>query len=73
MGGENCFVEQKATKEILLRVTNVCGQCYESLCEGDDVYYDMNTYRYLCKKCKEELSEKMNDDCEIEEEDGGLF
>ena len=73
MGGENCFIEQKATKEILLRVTNICGQCYGDLQEGDDIFYDMTTYRYLCKKCKEELSQKMNDDCEIEEERDSLF
>ncbi len=73
MGAENCFVEQKATKKILLRVTNVCGQCYKSFCEGENIYYDMSTYRYLCKRCKDELSERMNDECEIEEEDRGLF
>ncbi|MEA3456643.1 MAG: hypothetical protein U9R26_09055 [Campylobacterota bacterium] len=67
-----CFVDQIATPEILLRVTNVCGECYDDLLEGDPIYYDMQSYRYLCKKCYEILCEKMNDDCEVIE-DEGLF
>jgi hypothetical protein len=74
MGAEACFVDQIATKEILLRVTNLCGVCYADLCEGEHIYYDMQHYRYLCEHCKCELSERMNDACEIiDEEDGGLF
>ena len=69
-----CFVTQVATEEILLRVTNVCGECYDDIVEGDIVHYDMQTYRYLCEKCQEELAERMNDECEIvEEESQGLF
>ncbi|MBD3788935.1 MAG: hypothetical protein IE885_00990 [Campylobacterales bacterium] len=70
MSSSPCFVTQIATKEILLRVTNVCGECYDDLKEGDEIYYDMQNYRYLCKKCQEALCERMNDRCEIIEEEG---
>jgi len=69
----SCFVDQVATKEILLRVTNVCGECYDDLHEGDPIYYDRQTYRYLCQKCYEALCERMNDECEVVEEEEGLF
>ena len=70
---DQCFVAQRATEKILLHVTNVCGICYRDLHEGDDVYYDMQEYRYLCWECAEHLSEQMNDACEIEEEQAALF
>jgi hypothetical protein len=70
---EECFVDQIANRDILLRVTNVCGECYDDLQEGDHIYYDMQTYRYLCKRCKENLAKRMNDQCEVMEEDGVLF
>jgi len=65
-----CFVTQVATEEILLRVTNVCGECYDDIIEGDTIHYDMQNYRYLCEKCQEKLCERMNDACEIVEEEG---
>jgi len=69
-----CFVTQVATEEILLRVTNVCGECYDDIAEGDIIHYDMQNYRYLCQSCQENLCEQMNDECEIVEEEGaGLF
>lgn len=69
-----CFVTQVATEEILLRVTNVCGECYDDIKEGDIIHYDMQNYRYLCQSCQEKLCEQMNDECEIiDEENGGLF
>ncbi len=69
-----CFVTQTATKEILLRVTNVCGECYNDINEGDTIHYDMQNYRYLCDCCKEKLCSQMNEECEIvREEDVGLF
>ena len=68
-----CFVTQVATEEILLRVTNVCGECYDDIKEGDIIHYDMQNYRYLCQSCQEKLCEQMNDECEIiDEENGGL-
>jgi len=69
----DCFVTQPATEEILLRVTNVCSECYSPLHVDDIIHYDMKNYRYLCTSCQEELCEKMNDECEIIEEAGGLF
>lgn len=69
-----CFVTQLATEVILLRVTNVCGECYDDLKLGDTIHYDMQNYRYLCQSCQEKLCAKMNDKCEIvEDEDARLF
>ena len=74
MSTSACFVSQEATEEILLRVTNVCAQCYADLHVGEIIHYDLQNYRYLCEKCQEELCEKMNDQCEIIlDEPGGLF
>ncbi len=69
-----CFVTQVATEEILLRVTNVCGECYDDIHEGDTIHYDMQNYRYLCKSCQEKLCALMNEECEIvEDESVALF
>ena len=67
--GSACFVTQEATREILLRVTNVCAECYTDIKEGDTIHYDMQNYRYLCKECQERLCEKMNENCEVVEDD----
>ncbi|CAA6826782.1 MAG: Unknown protein [uncultured Sulfurovum sp.] len=69
-----CFVTQEATKDILLRVTNVCAECYDDIKEGDIIHYDMQSYRYLCISCQEKLCESMNEQCEVIEDDTqGLF
>ena len=69
-----CFITQEATSDILLRVTNVCAECYCDLNTGDTIHYDMQNYRYLCDCCQEKLCAKMNEECEIvEEEAPGLF
>jgi hypothetical protein len=72
--GSACFVTQEATSEILLRVTNVCAECYCDINRGDTIHYDMQSYRYLCDCCQEKLCLQMNEDCEIiEEEVPSLF
>ncbi len=69
-----CFVTQEATDDILLRVTNVCAECYCDLNSGDTIHYDMQNYRYLCDCCQEKLCSQMNENCEIvEEESASLF
>ena len=69
-----CFVTQEATEEILLRVTNVCAECYDDIKEGDTIHYDMQNYRYLCKSCQERLCAQMNENCEVVvDESAGLF
>jgi hypothetical protein len=69
-----CFVTQEATEEILLRVTNVCAECYDDIQTGDTIHYDMQNYRYLCKACQERLCALMNENCEvIEDESTALF
>jgi hypothetical protein len=70
---DRCFVAEKASEKILLHVTNVCGLCYRDLHVGDEIFYDLQEYRYLCKQCAEGLSERMNEACEIVEESKGLF
>jgi len=60
-----CFVTQVATHDILMRVTNVCGECYADLKEGDTIHYDMQNYRFLCDCCQQKLCSRMNDACEI--------
>jgi len=75
MSSNACFVTQVATKEILLRVTNVCGECYADLHEGDTIHYDMQNYRFLCNCCQEKLCSMMNEECEIvyDEAEPSLF
>ena len=69
-----CFVTEEATSEILLRVTNVCAECYDDIHVGDTIHYDMQNYRYLCTDCQERLCAQMNENCEVvEEEAPGLF
>ena len=69
-----CFLQQVATKEILLRVTNVCSECYCDLKEGDLIHYDNQKYQYVCQSCQEKACEQMNADCEVVyDESGGLF
>ncbi len=66
---------QTATEAILLRVTNVCGECYGDLKLGDTIHYDTQNYRFLCDCCKEKLCSRMNEKCEIvhDEADPTLF
>jgi hypothetical protein len=68
-----CFVSQSATEEIILRVTNMCAQCYSDILVDDIIHYDMQNYCYLCSACQEALCEQMNNECETIEEAGGLF
>ena len=67
------FVDQIATEEILQRVTHLCAECYDDLIVGETIYYDMQTYRYLCHKCHYELADEASEECEVIEEEGGLF
>jgi len=72
--GSACFVTEQATEKILLRVTNVCAECYDDISLGDTIHYDMQNYRYICMSCQERLCALMNEDCEmIEDESAALF
>ena len=75
MMSSHCFVTQIATEKILLRVTNVCGECYTGLHVGDTIHYDMQNYRFLCNCCQEKLCAQMNEECEIvhDEAEPSLF
>ena len=74
MTSNSCFVSQEATVELLLRVTNVCAECYDDLEIGSIIHYDMQNYRYLCDCCQQKLCSRMNDNCEIvEDENLSLF
>lgn len=72
--GSACFVTEEATNEILLRVTNVCAECYDDIAVGDIIHYDMQNYRYICKSCQERLCALLDENCEvIEDESAALF
>jgi len=74
MMSSSCFITQEATEDILLRVTNVCAECYDDINPGDIIHYDMQNYRYLCECCQEKLCAQMNENCEVvEEELSSLF
>jgi len=75
MSNSRCFVTQVATENILLRVTNVCAECYDDLNLGDVIHYDMQNYRFLCDCCQQKLCSMMNDECEIiyDEAEPSLF
>jgi len=60
-----CFITQEATRDILARVTHLCGECYNELREGDTIHYDMQNYRFLCDCCQKKLCSRMNEACEI--------
>ncbi len=68
-----CFITQTATEEILLRVTNVCAQCYSDINTGDTIHYDNQRYHYVCQKCQEEYCEKMNEQCDVVEDEAGVL
>jgi len=69
MTSSACFVAQEATDTILLGVTNVCAECYNTLSIGDTIYYDLQSYRYICTPCQEVLCARMNEQCEILEKE----
>ena len=72
--GAECFITEEATESILLRVTNVCAECYDDISLGDTIHYDMQNYRYLCMSCQERLCALLNENCEmIEDESAALF
>lgn len=73
MQSSACFLTQEATEDILLRVTNVCAECYDDLNPGDTIHYDMQSYRYLCNTCQERLCSHESDVCEVDVEISTLF
>ena len=69
-----CFVEQQSNERILEFVAKYCAECYREFRVEEMIFYDMQAYRYLCSECAEKLSERMDEECAIvEEQGGGLF
>ena len=69
-----CFVTEQATENTLLRVTNMCAECYDDITVGDTIHYDMQNYRYICMSCQERLCALLNENCGmIEYESAALF
>ena len=70
-----CFVEQVGTPRILQYVSRYCAECYREFQEGEKLYYDTQSYRYLCRECAERFAERLDEACEVVDEDqqGGLF
>ncbi|NOZ91423.1 MAG: hypothetical protein GXO60_09085 [Epsilonproteobacteria bacterium] len=60
---ENYFIRQVATKDILSNVANFCSECYTPISYNDTIFYDMTSYRYLCQKCKNEIEERVDSNC----------
>jgi len=60
MSSDTRYQEQIVTKNILLMVTNVCSECYNSISEGDTIFYDSNECRYICSMCHCKFSSKDN-------------
>ena len=58
--GKLYFQEQEATKDILLRVSDLCSECYDNINLGDIIHYDLQQYRYVCSECEEKLNIKTN-------------
>ncbi len=54
-----CFIQQPVTGKILEFVTSVCSECYKSLSEGEEVFYDTEQYRYICKECADRICEEL--------------
>ena len=72
--GKAYFLTEKATKDILLRVTSVCVECYSDIKVGDTIHYDMDNYRYLCDTCQEEvMKNEKEENLEEENELHSLF
>jgi len=63
--GKVYFEAQKASKEILTRVSNLCAECYYELKEGEEIYYDRQEYRYVCKDCEEKLNIKTKEEISL--------
>jgi len=59
--GKLYFQEERATKEILSRVTNLCGECYDDINLGDVIHYDTQQYRYICDECEQTINTKTNE------------
>ncbi|WP_456433682.1 hypothetical protein [Nitratifractor sp.] len=64
-----CFVEQIGNAELFERVGHYCAECYREFAEGEPIYYDMQEFRYLCRECADRLSQRMNERCEVVEEE----
>jgi len=63
--GKLYFQEEKATKEILSRVTSLCGECYTDIKLGDIIHYDTQQYRYICNECEETINREANEDINL--------
>ena len=63
------FLEQVADMRLINNVGSICAECYHEFEEGEHVFYDMESYRYLCQSCAKALSEELNANRKSEEEE----
>jgi len=73
---EHCFILQEATPKILEYVSRFCAECYREFEEREEIFYDMQACRYLCKDCADRIARYLDENCEgqeDEEETGSLF
>lgn len=73
MSSEKCFIEQTVTTNILLKVTNVCSECYADLKEGSVIFYDLRGCRYICYLCHERIAPLMSSECNMDSDEPLLF
>ncbi len=53
-----CFIEQPMTIKIMQCVTDVCSECYKDFKEGEESFYDTESFRYLCKECANRICQE---------------
>ncbi len=71
------FLQQRADSHILENVSKFCARCYNEFEKGDIIYFDAESYRYICHECACCVSEELqtHQECLLDEceNDGGLF
>ncbi len=73
---DHCFVRQEATPRILEYVSRFCAECYHEFAEGETIFYELEGCRYLCSRCADALARRLDEVCEVSEEEyegAGLF
>jgi len=70
----DCFLEEKASLEILTKVTSFCSECYESISQEETIFYDLKQCRYVCNACQKKIQETLDSNCNpLNTGETGLF
>jgi len=57
---ENCFIRQEVNADMLKNTVSFCSECYKVISVDEVIFYDMKSYRYLCKSCKKKIEEHLD-------------